>query len=52
MAMQKSENTAENIRVMTNRLVEIKYVHLIKTALDIAKKVLLPSFKKKLISLS
>jgi len=39
MAMQRSENTAENIRIMTNRLVEIKYVHLIKTALDIAKKI-------------
>ena len=40
MAMKTTEaTTTENIKGMTKRLVEIKNLHLIKSALDIAKKV-------------
>jgi len=38
-ALKASENSSESIRNMTDRLVEIKNIHLIKTSLDIAQKV-------------
>ncbi len=38
-ALKAADNSSESIKLMINRLVEIKYIHLIKTSLDIAKKV-------------
>ena len=39
MTLKPQDNSVDSIKTLTNRLVEIKYLHLIKTALEIAKRV-------------
>jgi len=37
--MKGQDNSIDNIKLITNRLVEIKYLHLVRSALEIAKRV-------------
>jgi len=39
MTLKPQDNSVDSIKTLTNRLVEIKYLHLIKTALEIAKRI-------------